>query len=162
MKTEVGSFVGRRRAGNMPYLFKDARVFESTNIEELRTLSPRDLHDLAYGLVLKEPFAVEKCVAFVVADSKGMWHGRGRAMMCRRLKHCQLNADQRRQLVICIMDRLVRGNFSEQFYDQLRLAMHLDRERTFEVAHRCQASTSKSYVRRYANWILGHEAPNRG
>ncbi len=73
--------------------------------------------------------------------------------MCRRLKHCALGRTHRTQLVSCIAGRLASGNFSEQFKDQLRLAMHLDLERTLAVCHASLAS-QRPHVRRYARWAL--------
>jgi hypothetical protein len=78
-------------------------------------------------------------------------------MMRRRLKHCEINPEQSQQLVTCIADRLAAGNFSEQFYDQLRLAIHIDSKRTFDVARTCLTSASKEYVRRFAKWVIDHE-----
>uniref|UniRef100_Q01V88 DNA alkylation repair enzyme n=1 Tax=Solibacter usitatus (strain Ellin6076) TaxID=234267 RepID=Q01V88_SOLUE len=109
--------------------------------------------DLAYGLVLRRDGAIERCVEFILAETNGNWHGRARAMMCRRLKHCDVNAEQSSQLVSCITRRLTTGNFAEQFYDQLRLAMHLDQKSTFDIAQIWLASP-KEHVRRFAAWIL--------
>jgi hypothetical protein len=128
-----------------------------TNLRELESLDKGDLYDLADGLASNEVGAIEKCVAFILADTKGHWHGRARAKMCRRLKHYEINPEQCQRLVTCITDRLAAGAFSEQFYDQLRLAMHLDRKRTFAVAHKCLTSASKEHVRRFAKWVIDHE-----
>ena len=128
-----------------------------SNLKELAALDKGDLYDLATNLVSKEVGAIEKCVEFILANTKGVWHGRARAMMCRRLKHCEIPPNLRQQLVNCITDRLASGSFSEQFDDQLRLAIRLDRKRTFEVAHRCLTSTSKEHVRRFAEWVINHE-----
>jgi hypothetical protein len=128
-----------------------------TNLRGLESLDMGDLYDLAEGLASKKVGAIEKCVEFILADTKGHWHGRARAKMCRRLKHCEINQEHCQQLVTCITDRLAAGSFSEQFYDQLRLAMHLDQERTFAVAHKCLTSASKEHVRRFAEWIINHE-----
>jgi len=132
-----------------------------TNLKELEALDKGGLYDLATDLVAKEAGAVEKCVDFILADTKGIWHGRARAMMCRRLKHCEIAPKLRQQLVTCITDRLASGSFSEQFCDQLRLAIHLDQKRTFEVAHRCLNSSSKEHVRRFAKWVINHEGRTR-
>ncbi len=80
-----------------------------------------------------------------------------RAMMCRRLKHCDVEQDQRHQLVECILKRLVTGDFSEQFRDQLRLAIHLESERAFKIAHKCLTCESKVHIRRLATWVVEHE-----
>ena len=123
---------------------------------ELATLSKQQLHALADGILLPEPWVVERCVEFVLAETQGLWHGRARAMMCRRLKHCALGRTHRTQLVQCITARLATGTFSEQFKDQLRLSMHLDLPKTLEVARKCVVH-SKRHVQRYAEWVLSPE-----
>lgn len=123
---------------------------------EFETLSKVELHQLADGLLNPEPWIIERCVQFVLAETQGLWHGRARAMMCRRLKHCALGRTHRSELVTCITNRLSHGNFSEQFKDQLRLAMHLDLEKTLKVSHSC-LSNPMSHVRRYAGWVLSDE-----
>jgi hypothetical protein len=124
---------------------------------ELENLDKGDLYDLADGLLSCDREAIERCFEFILAETRGVWHGRARAMMCRRLKHCEIAPERRQRLVDCIMNRLVSGDFSEQFQDQLRLAIHLDPERTFKLAHRCLTSTSKEHIRRLAQWVVKHE-----
>jgi hypothetical protein len=97
-------------------------------------LSKPGLHDLADRLLADEPDAVERCVAFLIAESRGFWHNRARAMMSRRLKHCTLSAAQRDALVAGITTRLVTGAFPEQFKDQLRLALRIDPAATRRAA----------------------------
>ena len=126
---------------------------------ELENLDKGDLYDLADGLLSCDSEAIDRCFEFILAETRGVWHGRARAMMCRRLKHCDMAPELRQRLVDCIMNRLVSGDFSEQFRDQLRLAMHLDPERTFKLAHRCLTSTSKEHIRRLAQWVVKHEEP---
>ena len=123
---------------------------------EFETLSKVELHQLADGLLSSESLVVERCVQFVLAETHGLWHGRARAMMCRRLKHCELGRTHRSELVTCITNRLSHGNFSEQFKDQLRLAMRLDLEKTLKVAHSC-LSSPMHHVKRYAEWVLSDE-----
>jgi hypothetical protein len=120
-------------------------------------LSKKDLQSLADGLILNDPWSIDRCVDFVVSETKGLlWHGRARALMCRRLKHCALGRKQRTQLVEAISGRLANGAFSEQFKDQLRLALRLDRKTTFAAAHRALKS-NKVHVVRYAQWVLSHD-----
>jgi len=119
-------------------------------------LDKGDLHELADGLLAGEGEAIDRCMDFVLAETRGLWHGRARAMMCRRLKHCSLTAKHRELLVPCILNRLATGNFSEQFRDQLRLALHLDRESTLQHARECVAGGSKEHVQRLAQWVLRH------
>jgi hypothetical protein len=127
----------------------------------LESLDKRDLGNLAAGLGFpssahNERYTIEACIEFVLAETKGLWHGRARACMCRRLKHCALSPEQQRQIVDCITTRLATGKFSEQFRDQLRLALQLDAKRTLEVAHQCLAAP-KEYIRRLAGWVVNHE-----
>lgn len=126
-------------------------------LAELERLSKPQLHSLADSLLSQEPLAVQQCVEFILAETQGVWHGRARAMMCRRLKHCRLDEGQSQQLVACITRRLVEGAFSEQFKDQLRLAMHLDPSLLFQRA-RDAAKSPMAHVRRYAQWVLSHMA----
>jgi hypothetical protein len=125
---------------------------------EFESLSKVELHLLADGLLNKEPLVIERCIQFVLAETQGLWHGRARAMLCRRLKHCELGCTHRSVLVTGITNRLLLGNFSEQFKDQLRLAMQLDFDKTLKIAQSCLAS-SKAHVKRYAEWVLIHAKP---
>ncbi len=123
---------------------------------EFVCLSKIELQSMADALRENDSQAIECCVAFVLADTRGFWHGRARAMMCRRLKHCELGRTHRDKLVSCITSRLVSGSFSEQFKDQLRLSMCLDFKQTQLAC--CKSLTgAKAYVRRYAEWVISHE-----
>lgn len=123
--------------------------------KQFNGLDKLQLHVLADRLLACDSVAVEECVCFIEGDSLGIWHGRARAMMSRRLKHCHLSRGQRSRLVRTILARLVSGRFSEQFKDQIRLALHLDRESVFRTAAACKES-GPEHVRRYAKWILAH------
>lgn len=123
---------------------------------DFETLSKVELHQLSDALLNQNPLIIERCVQFVLAETHGLWHGRARAMMCRRLKHCELGRTQRTELVACIANRLSHGNFSEQFKDQLRLAMHLDSEKIMKVSQSC-LSSPMHHVQRYAKWVLSEE-----
>lgn len=120
-------------------------------------LSKMDLLALCDRLLRDEAAAVEQCVAFIEAETLRLWHGRARAKMARRLKHCSLAADQRDRLVRSILQRLGSGRFSEQFKDQLRLALHLDAAHVYKVARHYSAASPIEHVRRYAAWLLRHE-----
>lgn len=146
-KDQPGHFV---QMASRPMMAKPMQVaeFESMSKSQVRTL--------ADSLLSNEHGAVETCVRFVCAETQNIWHGRGRAMMCRRLKHLPLTDDQTQRLVDGILHRLSAGRFSEQFRDQLRLALQLSREDTFTAARQLM-SAEKPYLRRYAQWILLHE-----
>jgi hypothetical protein len=115
-----------------------------------------ELRALADRLLDHDPIAVEWCVTFVEAETCGIGHGRARARMARRRKHCPLSKNQTSSLVQAILNRLVHGGFSEQFKDQLRLAIQLDPQETFAAARNCQ-NAAADHVSRYARWILAHE-----
>ena len=117
-------------------------------------LNRYDVRGLARGLLACDPETINRCVEFILAETRGSGHGRARAMMCRRLKHCDLSPEMRERLVECIINRLVTGNFAEQFRDQLRLAIHLDPERTSKEAHKCLASPSRMHIHRLAKWVV--------
>lgn len=130
---------------------------------EFASLSKVQVRALADALPGAQADAIETCVQFVCTETGtgNVWHGRGRAMLCRRLKHVPLAQHQRDQLVACILHRLATGRFSEQFRDQLRLALHLDRGKTLAVAQRA-LGVGKPHVTRYARWVLLHAAVGNG
>ena len=120
---------------------------------EFDSFSKQQLHELADQQLTFVSLAIEYCVEFVLAESKGLWHGRARAIMCRRLKHCKLGRTHRTKLVACILGRLQSGEFSEQFKDQLRLALHLDSKQVLEACERVLPNP-KPHVGRYVTWII--------
>jgi hypothetical protein len=129
---------------------------ELLEAQDFERMSKREVRALADALSLGAADIVEKSVRFICAETEGLWHGRGRAMMCRRLKHLDLPRAHRDRLVAVILERLDSGHFSEQFRDQLRLAMHLSSEKTLAAARRA-LNSRKDYVRRYARWVLSHQ-----
>jgi hypothetical protein len=124
--------------------------------DDFELLDKGDLYDLATKLLVNDRDAISKCVEFVLADTKGLWHGRARAKMCRRLKHCELSKEQQAQLVDRIISRLCSGDFAEQFNDQLRFALSVDPQRVFEAALNNLSGSPKGHVRRYSTWVLEH------
>lgn len=121
------------------------RTWEQWRREELRALAERLLGD--------DPDAVEECLSFFEAETRGLWHNRARALIARRLKHWQLSPAQQARVVATVRRRLTTGTFTEQFKDQLRLAILLDRTSVIVTAKACMNSP-KEYIRRYANWLL--------
>lgn len=111
------------------------------------------LRALADALLEPNLEAIDRCIDFVCRESEGHWHGRARAMMCRRLKHVALDPTQRQRLLQCILGRLRDGEFSEQFRDQLRLALVLDAARTLTIAASL-LNDDQDHVRRYARWLV--------
>ncbi|MBV9787859.1 MAG: hypothetical protein JOZ51_06785 [Chloroflexi bacterium] len=142
----------------MPYRHT-AKTEAERRLAFFEALHKEDLHQLADRLLGDEPEAIELCVAFIEADTRGNWHGRARAMMARRLKHCTLSTQQQTRLITAILGRFVSGNFAEQFKDQIRLVLHLHAAQVFAVARNCLAHPldyPQAHVRRYAAWILAH------
>ena len=62
---------------------------------EYDLLDKSDLRALSDRLPKDDARAVEQCIAFFEAETFGPWHGRARAMMSRRLKHCRIDNSQR-------------------------------------------------------------------
>jgi hypothetical protein len=124
---------------------------------DLATLGCYDLRALADSLLTDPtPAVILDVIRFVEAETRGKWHGRARAMLCRRLKHCSLTRQQQSRLTDCILGRLRDGNFSEQYRDQLRLVLHYDPQSAFNAA-RPLLGSRKQHVRRYAQWVLDHQ-----
>lgn len=113
---------------------------ERTDLEVMTKVAVRALAD---KLLDGTAASVAACVRFVCADTRGPWHGRGRAMMCRRLKHVEVTRDQRLQLVATISRR-------QQFRDELRLVVVLDRDAAFATASAAIQSDAE-HVRRLGN-----------
>jgi len=124
-------------------------------------IEKQDLHRLADRLRNADRDTVESCIRFVESESEGIWHGRARAMMCRRFKHIELPKEDADRLVVSILRQFEDGRFAEQFRDLLRLALKLDLDATNDVARRL-AEDSRSYVRRQAEWILKNHSTNEG
>jgi hypothetical protein len=126
---------------------------QATNFE---ALNKGELIALCDRLLLDDPDAIETCIAFIEAETMGLWHGRARAMMARHLKHTPLSQPQRACVVRAVLDRLASGRFSEQFKDQLRFVLHVAPEKAFTAARKCQGAAAE-HIRRYAAWVLKHE-----
>lgn len=122
-------------------------------------LDKLELRVLCDGLLADDSDVVERCVAFFEVETTGLWHGRARAMMARRFKHCRLSNHQHGRVVQAILGRLESGRFFEQFKDQLRFVLHVEPQSAFTVARSLQRATAE-HVRRYATWILSHEPPD--
>ena len=125
------------------------------------SLSKSALHALIDALSGGDPQALVRCIDFVTSETRGFWHNRARAKMCRRLKHIALSEDQRDQLVRCIAGRLASGQFSEQFRDQLRLAMRLDPARMAQLAQR-SAQSGTPHTARLARWVISRLTERSG
>lgn len=128
---------------------------------KIADLKISDLKKLADKLIERNPSAVDLCIEFVLEESKGSGHNRARALICRRLKHCQLNEEQRSRLVFCIINRLELGLFYSDFKDQLHLALNLDLPLTLEACKRAKTN-SKEYIRNCAEWALSRQISSNG
>lgn len=116
-------------------------------------LSKGDLHDLIRRVKSGDSSSIDKAVDFVVADSLGMWHNRARAKLCRHFKNEPPGQEQQRRLVHRIQNRLIDGDFHEQFKDQLGMATVFDSV-TLQQAAEIAVENEKRYIRKYAKWVL--------
>jgi hypothetical protein len=112
--------------------------------------------NLTDRLLLNDSEAVETSIKFIESNSQDAGHGRVRALMCRRLKHCTLTPQQRTRLIRYVVERLYTGAFAQQFKDELRLILVLDAHALFKVALESRTD-EREYVSRHAEWILAHD-----
>ncbi len=119
--------------------------YDSLTREEARQLCDR--------LLDGTPEALEDCLSFFEADSKGLWHNRARAKLARRFKHISLSPHQQARVMNAIIRRFISGDFSEQFVDQLHLALRIEASQLYAAAERV-SSDAKPHIRKCADWIL--------
>jgi hypothetical protein len=132
----------------------------------IRSLTKPELHSLIKEVKRGDSDAATRAVAFVTAESFGMWHNRARAKLCRYFKNHPPPDSQCRSMVDAIINRLIDGRFYEQFKDQLSMAIRFAPERMAEAAA-VASHSDKEYIRRYADWVrhaLGSSStvPNGG
>jgi hypothetical protein len=103
------------------------------------------------------PEAILDCISFFCDESKGMWHNRARARIARNLRIEMLNSKEKSRIVEVIIRRLADGNFSEQFSDQLDLALKLNRDAILAAAKKGRTHP-RDFIRRKSEWIIArHE-----
>lgn len=105
-----------------------------------------------------DPESIARCIEFIEAESKGIWHNRARAIMCRRLKHVELSNEDSERLVASILNKFETGKFAQQFKDLLKLALTLHKGATLELAATLSSDT-RAYVKRQADWLIEHHSP---
>ena len=132
-----------------------------------RIWKPAERYDKAELLELIEAVkqddadAIEEAVAFTLAESRGLWHGRARAKICRNLKNRDVPKEIQDILVQTICTRLSKGNFSEQFKDQLTMAVRF-RPEEMQACADLASKSDRLYVRRYAKWVTNKVASTTG
>ncbi len=97
--------------------------------------------------------AVDAAVNFMCTTSRGIGHNRHRARFSRLLKYIELTENQAQSMVDTILLRFETGDIDEQFVDQLRFSLWLDKERTVANA-RLLLNSDKDYIVRYAKRLL--------
>ena len=117
----------------------------------IRSISKQELHSLIEEVKRGNLDAKAKAIAFVAAESFGIWHNRARAKLCRYFKNHPPTKDACQTLTEAISSRLIDGRFSEQFKDQLAMAIRFDPDQMAETAAIALRS-DKEYIRRYAAW----------
>lgn len=120
----------------------------------IRSLTKTELRSLVDDAKRGDADAATRAVVFVTAESFGMWHNRARAKLCRYFKNHPPSNCECNSMVDAIVGRLIDGRFSQQFKDQLSMAIRFDPDRMAE-AITVASRSDKEYIRRYANWV-GH------
>lgn len=118
----------------------------------IRTLRKPELNSLINDVKHGDAEAIAKAVEFVVAESLGLWHNRARAKICRYFKNHPPAPDECRRMVDAIVERLTKGQFYQQFKDQLTMAIRFAPDRMAASAA-VASSSDKEYIQRYANWV---------
>lgn len=117
-------------------------------------LTKVDLYQLIEAVKAGDRDSISKATLFVAHESFGLWHNRARAKLCRHFKnHPPAQTEDCNRMIDAIIQRLIDGRFSEQFMDQISMAIRHDPQRLYAAA--IAASTSeKAYIRRYAKRAL--------
>jgi len=118
----------------------------------IRSLTKPELHSLIDDVKHGDPDATSRATVFVASESFGMWHNRARAKLCRYFKNHPPPDDQCKRMLDAIIDRLIDGRFSEQFKDQLSMAIRFAPERMADAVT-VASSSDRGYIRRYADWV---------
>ena len=118
----------------------------------IRTLTKSELHTLIDDVKRGDPDATSRATIFVASESFGMWHNRARAKLCRYFKNHPPSNDECKRMVDAIANRLTDGRFSEQFKDQLSMAIRFAPDRMADTASVASRSP-KAYISRYASWV---------
>ena len=118
----------------------------------IRSLDKPELHVLIDDVKLGDSDATARATEFVAAESFGMWHNRGRAKLCRYFKNHPPGDEECNRMVDAIVNRLIAGRFSEQFKDQLAMAIRIAPDRMSNAAN-VASNSDRGYIRRYAEWI---------
>jgi len=112
-----------------------------------------ELNDMIERVKRGDRSLVYELVVFTLAESWGIWHGRARAKICRYLRNHPPDATLQSKLVDTVCTRLETGRFSQQFRDQLRMAIRFSADRMRLLADSL-LSSEKMYIRRSAAWVL--------
>lgn len=123
---------------------------------------PRDYFGKFEALYLKHiyervqlncPKAVDVAVEYMCSTTRGFGHNRFRSKISRQLKHVKLSEQQETRILQTILSRFALGDIDEQFIEQLRFALWLDRDKTTAIANEL-LSSEKGYVKKYAQKVL--------
>jgi len=102
---------------------------------------------------LRCPKAVGVAVEYMCTTSRGFGHNRFRSKISRQLKHVLLTKVQEVEMLETILKRFANGDIDEQFIEQLRFALWLNREKTLDKARELSLS-EKDYIQRFAQKVL--------
>ena len=118
----------------------------------IHLFSKQDLQLLIEGVKRGDREATSRAIDFLTVESFGLWHNRARAKLCRYFKNHPPARVEQERIVDAVVGRLLDGRFSEQFKDQLAMAIRLSPDRLHETAMRALGS-NKDYIRRYGGWV---------
>ena len=118
----------------------------------IRSLLKSDLNALIADVKRGDTEAISQAVIFVSCESFGLGHNRARAKLCRYFKNHPPSSSECDRMVEVIVNRLLTGEFSQQFKDQLSMAIRFSPERLQRAAS-LALNSERDYIRRYGSWV---------
>jgi len=104
---------------------------------------------------------IDLSVNLLIDNAKYDEIGRGRvkAKIARQLKYVELTKDQKQKILEIIEQRLLTGNFSQQFKDELKLGLYIDPQFMYKISLE-GIKSEKKYVCKYSLWLEKRASEN--
>lgn len=140
-----------KKKPTLPKIFRSPSLYEKLKLSDLID----DKYKLTWlrdQLVNEDPHLIAIAVEIICLETQGLSHNRLRASMCLKLSSLTLKQSQWEDVLQCILNRLLTGNFSERFKDQLKFIIRTNPQWVRSEVKKGLLS-EKEYVRRYSAWL---------
>ena len=118
----------------------------------IRSLAKADLHLLIDDVKRGDAGAISRTLPLSPLKASVFGTIALCAKLCRHFKNHPPPQSDCDRMVAAITKRLVTGQFSQQFRDQLSMAIRLSPDRLDHAAS-VAANSDRDYIRRYAGWV---------